>query len=115
MDARNLQRYEQLLLAKRREVLGARPRTGGSVPAAGVEPGDVIGKAAADCEARVQARLRETESHLLRAIAEALGRIDRGTFGVCEGCRRPISEVRLEAVPWTHLCRGCKEQWHLAA
>jgi DksA/TraR C4-type zinc finger protein len=50
-----------------------------------------------------------TDGRLLRAIEEALIRIRRGTFGVCEACKSPISDARLEAVPWTHLCRECKE------
>ncbi len=30
--------------------------------------------------------------------------------GGCEACKQPISKARLEAVPWTRLCRECKEQ-----
>jgi RNA polymerase-binding transcription factor DksA len=29
---------------------------------------------------------------------------------VCEGCKEPISKARLEAVPWTRVCRECKER-----
>ena len=58
----------------------------------------------------IQVHLHQTDSHLLRAIEEALARIDRHAFGVCENCKRPISPVRLEAVPRTRLCRDCKEQ-----
>jgi len=54
--------------------------------------------------------LRETDSKLLRAIDEALGRIERKTFGVCQACMKPISAARLDAVPWSRLCRECKEQ-----
>jgi RNA polymerase-binding transcription factor DksA len=39
-----------------------------------------------------------------------LARITRGTFGVCQACKQPISKARLEAVPWTHNCRECKER-----
>jgi DnaK suppressor protein len=85
-------RYRWLLLAKRREVLNARVGTGGPFPAARIEPGDVVDQAATDSEAKVQVRLRETESHLLRAIDEALVRFARGTFGVCLACGRPFPE-----------------------
>ena len=37
-------------------------------------------------------------------------RIDRQVFGVCETCKRPISQARLEVVPWTRLYRDCKEE-----
>jgi RNA polymerase-binding transcription factor len=110
VDARALRHYKRVLLAKRREVLATEAGMGGSVHGAGAEPGDAIDRAVADSEAGIQARLRETESHLLRAIEEALARIEGGTFGACETCKRPISTARLDAVPWTHLCRDCKEQ-----
>jgi DnaK suppressor protein len=58
----------------------------------------------------LRARLHQTDSRLLRAIEEALARIDRQAFGVCETCKRPISPARLEAVPWMRLCRDCKER-----
>ncbi|PYV24970.1 MAG: hypothetical protein DMG27_11530 [Acidobacteria bacterium] len=32
---------------------------------------------------------------------------------MCEACNRPIAEARLKVVPWTRLCRDCKE--HRAA
>jgi DnaK suppressor protein len=70
----------------------------------------VADHAAAAVEAELQVRLRETDSKLLRAIDEALGRIERNTFGVCQACRKPISAARLDAVPWSRLCRDCKEQ-----
>jgi DnaK suppressor protein len=47
---------------------------------------------------------------LLRAIGEALARIEHGTFGVCQVCGDPVPKARLEAVPWTRVCRDCKEQ-----
>jgi len=56
--------------------------------------------------------LHQSDAHLLRAIEDALARISRGGFGVCEVCKRPIVKARLEAVPWTRLCRKCKEREH---
>lgn len=50
------------------------------------------------------------ETALLRELEAALRRIDRGTFGICEGCQEPISEKRLEAVPWAKFCIPCYER-----
>jgi RNA polymerase-binding transcription factor DksA len=41
-------------------------------------------------------------------IDAALGRVDAGTYGVCEACHQPIPEARLEAVPEATLCVRCK-------
>jgi len=40
----------------------------------------------------------------LRLVEHALGRLDEGTYGVCERCGRPIGGERLDAVPETTLC-----------
>jgi DnaK suppressor protein len=110
LNPTELQRYKELLLAKRREVSDLRVRTGAPVPAAGVPRGDVVDQAVADSEAEIQVRLRETDGRLLRAIDEALNRIGQKSYGLCESCGQPIGSARLNAVPWTRLCKDCKEQ-----
>ena len=110
MNARELDRYKELLLAKRRELTTARAGTEGPAPASGADEGDLVDHAAAALEAELQVRLRETDGKLLRAIDEALGRIDRKTFGLCQECMKPISAARLDAVPWSRSCRECKDQ-----
>ena len=47
---------------------------------------------------------------LLREIADALQRIDQGTYGICMECEEPISPKRLDAVPWARYCVSCQEQ-----
>ena len=51
-------------------------------------------------------RLREN----LRDDEIALGKIDKGTYGVCERCGEPISPERLEAIPYARLCVKCKQK-----
>jgi DnaK suppressor protein len=104
-DSVDLQLYKRLLLEKRRALSPTR----GFMPAAGGCEGDVIDQANADVEAELQIFLQEADNLLLRAIDDALSRIEMGTYGVCVNCRQPIPRPRLEAVPWTRLCRACKE------
>ena len=99
----DLQRFHSLLLKKRRDLSSALDEVRSRVPAAGGLPGDVIDQANADAEAELQIRLHRSDGRLARAIEDALARIKQGTYGVCEICKQPISEARLEAVPWTHL------------
>jgi DnaK suppressor protein len=42
----------------------------------------------------------DSERRLLVQIEDALGRIETGTYGICEGTGKPISKARLEAQPW---------------
>lgn len=51
-------------------------------------------------------RLREN----LHDVDIALGKIDKGTFGVCERCGEPINPERLEAIPYARLCVKCKQK-----
>jgi RNA polymerase-binding protein DksA len=53
--------------------------------------------------------LEENSGHVLSAIDGALARLADGTFGRCENCGGEIPAERLDAVPWTTLCIGCKE------
>ena len=46
---------------------------------------------------------------LLREIADALHRIDQGSYGTCLECEEPISTKRLDAVPWARYCVTCQE------
>ena len=110
MDTRELNRYKELLLAKRRELTNARAGNETPAPSSAGDQGDVVDHASAAIEAELQVHLRETDSKLLRAIDEALLRIERKTFGICQSCRTPIATPRLDAVPWSRLCRECKEQ-----
>ena len=52
--------------------------------------------------------LEENSGHVLSAIDAALARIDEGTFGTCERCGKPITEERLEAMPYATKCIDCK-------
>ena len=54
--------------------------------------------------------LEEVAQEGLTAIAAALGRIERGSFGRCESCGGPIAAERLAALPWASLCIDCKRQ-----
>jgi RNA polymerase-binding transcription factor DksA len=72
------------LLEKQRELSSVQDDGGAPVPAAGGLEGDLIDQANADAEAELQIRLHQTDSRLLRAIEEALGRIRQSTFGVCQ-------------------------------
>lgn len=45
----------------------------------------------------------------LAMIKGAQESIKKGTYGICEACGRKIDSERLEAVPYTNLCRDCKK------
>jgi RNA polymerase-binding protein DksA len=52
--------------------------------------------------------LEENSEHVLGSIDEALRRIESGTYGTCVRCGKPISEERLEAIPYATRCIDCQ-------
>jgi DnaK suppressor protein len=42
-------------------------------------------------------------------VASALDRLNSGCYGTCQHCEEPISERRLQAIPWAEFCRDCQE------
>jgi len=58
-------------------------------------------------EQEVALGLLESDEQILTQINEALARIARGTFGLCENCHRTISRERLEALPYARYCIRC--------
>jgi RNA polymerase-binding protein DksA len=59
-------------------------------------------------EREIDYTLEENAENLLRAIDQALGRIENGTYGKCERCGRQIAEERLEAIPHATRCIDCQ-------
>lgn len=45
----------------------------------------------------------------LRRIEGALKRMERGSFGICQGCEQEIPLRRLDALPWTQYCLQCQQ------
>ena len=107
----DVQAYKDALLKKRGEILGA----GGIKPLqASMEnntrQGDMADQASGNNEVHIQLKLKQTDAKILRAIEEALWRIEHGNYGVCRDCGEPIAEARLNAIPWARVCITCKEK-----
>ncbi len=50
----------------------------------------------------------ERDSGILRDIDDALLKIESGEYGKCESCEQPISQARLDAIPYARLCVECQ-------
>jgi len=54
--------------------------------------------------------LAANDRELLTRIAQAMTRIEDGTYGICLECKKPIAVTRLKALPQTQTCLKCQEQ-----
>lgn len=70
--------------------------------------GDRPDEAANDAMAALLSRLEGRARHELDEIEAAWGRLEAGTFGLCERCTRPIPVRRLRALPTARRCRPCQ-------
>jgi RNA polymerase-binding protein DksA len=57
--------------------------------------------------ARFLTRLDDRTLCAVKEIDAALERIIKGTYGICESCRKAIAINRLQALPVTRFCRIC--------
>ena len=53
--------------------------------------------------------LDENTKHLLNQIDHALVLIKKKKYGNCENCGEPIPVARLEAIPYSTICKDCAE------
>lgn len=104
LSKQDLQYFRNLLLEKRREIIG----DVGSMESEAFKGGSNLSNmpihmadvGTDNFEQEFTLGLIESERQILREIQEALVRIDNGSFGICLGTSKPIPRVRLEAVPW---------------
>ncbi len=106
LKARDLAFFRDLLIAKRRELVGdvhhmeqeALQTSGGSNLSN--LPIHMADMGTDNYEQEFTLGLVEKDRQLLREINQALAKIRDGSYGVCEGTGKPISRARLEAQPW---------------
>lgn len=94
-------------IARERAELAVDPESRGEDITPSQHPADV----ASDLFAResVLTSEKELEVHAT-AVEDALRRLRRGTYGICEDCGRPIAKERLEVLPQAARCVGCQRR-----
>lgn len=104
MNKTDLAHFRDLLLERRRELLGdvgtmesEAFKSGSNLSNMPIHMADV---GTDNFEQEFTLGLIESERKTLREIHEALTRIENGTYGICLGTGKSIPKVRLEAVPW---------------
>ncbi len=110
MKKSELTQHKKTLLAKKEDLersIGQTVMTGEKTTDG---HGDFADRSAAANEEEISIQLKQTDAKLLRAIEDALARVESGSYGVCIDCDEEISSARLKAVPWTKVCIGCKEK-----
>jgi RNA polymerase-binding transcription factor DksA len=105
-STRELDSLRDLLLAKRRELIGDMSsmesealRSGGGSNLSNL-PIHMADMGTDNYEQEFTLGLVQKERDLLKEINSALAKIKNGTYGLCEGTGQPIIKERLEYQPW---------------
>jgi DnaK suppressor protein len=111
------QQVEQLrykLLAGQHEILARaakrRPPATTDGETEGEPTGDPIDQAEATFEQGLIGSLSTADSKTLHEIDDALARIGRGTYGICEATGDPIGFDRLDVEPWARFTQAYQER-----
>lgn len=66
-----------------------------------------------DSTSHQQLSILEVRNRMRLQLDAALHRLDEGTYGQCEDCLQPITEGRLEALPFARRCIDCQRHAEL--
>ncbi len=118
IDKKTLDFYKSLLLKKREELQGdishiseetlkkSQKDASGDISGYSFHMADV---ATDNYDREFSLGLASKERNVLFEINYALDKLQEGKFGLCEICKKPISKVRLKAVPYATLCLKCQQ------
>ncbi len=73
-----------------------------------VEVGDSIDFATDSSAKEMLFELTDAERNILRQIEDALKKLDKKTYGICERCGKSITKKRLRIKPYAKYCIKCK-------
>lgn len=108
MDKRTRNRFKEMLLAARQELLGQ--NSSHAINPGDDGPTDLGEKAATESTRELLLQLRSREADALQMIDDALAKIEDGSFGKCELCGVNIPMGRLKVMPWARFCIECKSK-----
>ncbi|MEM7155979.1 MAG: TraR/DksA C4-type zinc finger protein [Myxococcota bacterium] len=100
LDAKTLEYFRGKLTAARDELLERNRSRLSDVLDHDEVLNDEADHAEADRAQQFELRLADKDRKLLRLIEHALGKIDIGEYGLCEGTGELIPRARLELRPW---------------
>lgn len=116
LGKKDLDQYRAILLRKRLELVGdintmEGEALQGSSGSLSHLPQHTADQGSDAYDQSLSLGLAQVDRNLIREIDDALARIQKGTFGMCEVTGKPISRERLDELPWTrYSIEGARER-----
>ena len=109
MEKERLEYFKKRLLKMREDILNKAKKLKEDSYTLGTDGiQDTADAASNSYNADILMSISDNDLNLLKDIDNALDKIARGAYGICEECEEGISEKRLEANPVARYCIGCK-------
>lgn len=109
MDPKEVERFRQLLLKRREEILNASKNNLEAAREFGTDGvPDVADEGSISYNRMVLVSLSEAEKREIVEIDDALVRIRNSTYGICQSCGEPIGDKRLSVKPEAFHCIKCQ-------
>jgi len=110
LPKKGLEKYRRLLQTKKSALSSELAKTRDAEEETTEElTQDIADKAVSSYTREFLYSLTDAERNTLLQIDQSLSRIEEGAYGFCLNCGVPMSEKRLEAVPWALHCVDCQE------
>lgn len=111
MNKAEKEKYRKKLLKKKEEIVTKLSEVYNESKE--VESGiaqDIVDKAESSYTKEFLLSLSSAERAQLFLIDDALKRLEKDEYGICQMCQKTISKKRLDAVPWAPHCIECQEK-----
>ncbi|MDT8396982.1 MAG: RNA polymerase-binding protein DksA, partial [bacterium] len=108
MKKKDIEHFTEKLKAWKDELVLEATRTVDGMTEEKAQFADPTDRASMETDRNFLLRIRDRERRLITKIDRALGRIEDGSFGLCEACGEDIEVKRLDARPVATLCIECK-------
>lgn len=112
MNKKEKEKYKKILLKRKLEIMDVLSEVYNETKEVG-DSGiamDMADKAESSYTKEFLLSLSNAEREQLLLIDEALERIEKCTYGICQMCEVAIGKKRLDAVPWAPYCIDCQQK-----
>ena len=111
MNTHKYAHFRKDLLGLREELLKEAEKVEqGEIDVVAEDMADVADRSSLETDRNFTLRLLDRDRKLLHKIDDALSRLEKGEFGMCDECGEDIGSERLKARPVATLCIACKEE-----
>lgn len=114
MSNEEIEKYKELLLAERDEIIKEIVDTDASAKDLISNDYNTVNDSADEAASQITQNVLNivsaTSRKTLMAIDAAIRRIEENSFGNCISCGDEINNNRLNAIPWATMCIDCKNK-----